>query len=131
MDNATLQRVKLTKSCFKNLRLRETENPRYSPDLAPSDFHLFGKLKEQMTGNEFESTEDLLATIRRLTNAISREEFESVFQEWERRLEEWILIGENSVSREEFSKLIIIVTAAFYVPLQHFNRISYTSTRTT
>jgi hypothetical protein len=67
-------------------------------DLASSYFHLFGKLKEQMAGSEFESTEDLLATIRRLTNGISREELESVFQEWERRLEECIQIGGDYVS---------------------------------
>jgi hypothetical protein len=50
-----------------------------------------------MAGSEFESTEDLLATIRRLTNGISREELESVFQEWERRLEECIQISRNDV----------------------------------
>jgi hypothetical protein len=61
------------------------EHPPYSSDLAPSDFCLFGKLKEQMAGSEFKSTEDLLATISALTNAISREELESAFQEWERR----------------------------------------------
>jgi hypothetical protein len=46
-----------------------------------------------MAGSEFESTEDLLATIRRLRNATSREELESVFQEWERRLENCIQVG--------------------------------------
>jgi histone-lysine N-methyltransferase SETMAR len=65
MDNATPHRAKLTKSCFKTIRLREADHPPYSPDRTPSDFYLFGKLKEQMAGSEFESTEDLLATIRR------------------------------------------------------------------
>jgi hypothetical protein len=37
-------------------------------------------------------------------------------------LEECIQIGGDYVSWEEFSKLIIIVTAAFSVPLLHFNR---------
>ena len=97
MDNATPHRAKSTKSCFKTLRLREADHPPYSPDFAPSDFYLFGKLKGQMAGSEFESTEDLLATIRLLTNAISREELESVFQEWERRLEECIQIGGDCV----------------------------------
>jgi transposase len=63
MDNATPHRAKLTKSCFKTLRLREADHPSYSPDLAPSEFYLFGKLKGQMAGSEFESTEDLLATM--------------------------------------------------------------------
>jgi transposase len=98
MDNATPHRAKLTKSCFKARRICEADHPPYSPDLAPSDFYLFGKLKGQMVGSEFESTEDLLATIRGLTNAISREERETVFQEWERRLGECIRIGREYVS---------------------------------
>jgi hypothetical protein len=98
MDSATPHGAKLTKPCFKTLRLREAHHPPYSLDIAPSDFYLFGKLKEQMAGSEFESTEDLLATIRSLTNAISRDELESVFQEWERRLEKRIQVGEDYVS---------------------------------
>jgi histone-lysine N-methyltransferase SETMAR len=98
MDNATPHRAKLTKSRLKPLRLREAYHPPYSPDLAPSDFYLSGKQKGQMTASEFESPEHLLATIRRLTNAISREELESVFQEWERRLEKCIRIGGDYVS---------------------------------
>jgi histone-lysine N-methyltransferase SETMAR len=98
MDNATPHRAKLTKSCFKIRQLREVDHPPYSPDLAPSDFDLFGKLNGQMAGREFESTDNFLATIRRLATAISREELESVFQEWERRLEECIRIGGEYIS---------------------------------
>jgi hypothetical protein len=51
-----------------------------------------------MAGSEFESTEDLVPTIKWLVNVISREELESVLQEWERRLEECIRIGGDDVS---------------------------------
>jgi hypothetical protein len=98
MHNATPHRAKLTKACFKILRLREADHPPYSPDLTASDFYLFGKPKGQMAGSEFESTQDLLATIRRVTNAISREELESIFQEWERRLKQRIRIRGDWVS---------------------------------
>jgi hypothetical protein len=37
-------------------------------------------------------------------------------------LEECIQISRNDVLWGEFHKLIIIMTAAFYVPLLHFNR---------
>jgi histone-lysine N-methyltransferase SETMAR len=57
MDNATAHRAKLAKSCFKSLRLREVHHPPDSPDLAPSDFYFFGKLKGQMAGSQFESTD--------------------------------------------------------------------------
>jgi hypothetical protein len=98
MNNATPQKPKSTQSCFKILRLREADHPPYSADIAPSDFDLFGKLKGQMTGSEFESTEDLLATSRRPANAISREELDSVFQEGDRRLGECIPIDGEYVS---------------------------------
>jgi hypothetical protein len=98
MDDGTPERAKLTKSCCTTLRLREADHSAYSPDIAPSDFSLFGKLKRQMAGSEFESPEDLLATMRRLTNAISREELGSVFQECERILEECIRISGDYVS---------------------------------
>jgi hypothetical protein len=80
MDNATPHRPKLTKSCVKPLRLREADHPPYSLDLGSSGFHLFGTLKEQMAGSEFESTANLLGMIKQLTNAIARGELESVFK---------------------------------------------------
>ncbi|GFR83516.1 histone-lysine N-methyltransferase SETMAR [Elysia marginata] len=35
-----------------------------SPDLAPSDFYLFPKLKEHLRGNHYESDEDVEAAVR-------------------------------------------------------------------
>jgi hypothetical protein len=63
LDNAIPHRVKFTKSCFNTLRLPEADDLRYSPDLAASDFYLFGKLKRQMERSEFESTKVLLARV--------------------------------------------------------------------
>ena len=34
------------------------QHPPHSPDLAPSDFHLFGPLKESLRGIKFENNED-------------------------------------------------------------------------
>jgi hypothetical protein len=33
--------------------------PRYSPNIAPSDFFLFQKVKPAVKGHDFESTEDI------------------------------------------------------------------------
>jgi len=35
------------------------QHPPYSPDLAPSDFRLFGPLKESLAGIKFENNEDV------------------------------------------------------------------------
>ena len=39
------------------------EQPPYSPDLAPSDFHLFGPLKEELGGQRFEDDEEVEAFV--------------------------------------------------------------------
>ena len=43
--------------------LKGAAHPPYSPDLAPSDFHLFGKLKKKIAGMEFASEDELSSEI--------------------------------------------------------------------
>ena len=38
--------------------------PPYSPDLAPSDFHLFGPLKDTLRGTRFEDDESVIHAVR-------------------------------------------------------------------
>jgi hypothetical protein len=53
---------------------RTTANPHraFSPDLAPSDFFLFGALNDQLSGRIFESPEELVQAIREIASAIPR-----------------------------------------------------------
>jgi len=39
-------------------------HPSYSPDLAPSDFHLFGPLKDTLRGTRFEDDESVIRAVR-------------------------------------------------------------------
>jgi histone-lysine N-methyltransferase SETMAR len=39
------------------------EHPPYSPDLAPSDFHLFPKLKIFLAGQRFSSNQEVIAAV--------------------------------------------------------------------
>jgi hypothetical protein len=39
-------------------------HPPYSPDLAPSDFHLFGPLKDALRGTRFEDDESVIRAVR-------------------------------------------------------------------
>jgi len=43
---------------LKQLKWEAMEHPAYSPDLAPSDFHLFGPLKEALRGRRFSRGDD-------------------------------------------------------------------------
>jgi len=45
------------------------EHPAYSPDLAPADFHLFGRLKEALRGRRFSCDDDVKAVVHQWLRA--------------------------------------------------------------
>ena len=45
------------------------EHPAYSPDLAPSDFHLFGPLKEALRGRRFSCDDYVKAAVHQWLRA--------------------------------------------------------------
>ena len=49
-DNARPHTSAATKDAIQRLDFSVLPHPPYSPDLAPSDFHLFPKLKEHLKG---------------------------------------------------------------------------------
>jgi hypothetical protein len=65
-------------------------HPPYSPDLAPSDFFLFGHLKSHSIGRQFDSPEDLIRGIQAALLVICRDTIERVFDEWIDRIESCI-----------------------------------------
>ena len=71
--------------------------PPYSPDIAPSDFFLFGYMKEKLKGCKFSSKEELLSAIYAILEEIPEQQLKEVFIEWERRLEKVIASGGNYV----------------------------------
>jgi hypothetical protein len=54
----------------------------YLPDLAPSDFYLFGYLKGRLQGQTFEDGDRLFDAIMTLTATIEKVTLERVFLEW-------------------------------------------------
>jgi hypothetical protein len=61
-----------------------------SPDLAPSDFYLFGKVKTALRGQIFEEENELVAAVKEVLTTISRDELESVSADWLRKLDECV-----------------------------------------
>jgi histone-lysine N-methyltransferase SETMAR len=51
LDNARPHTARVTQERIQELQWELLEHPPYSPDLAPSDFHLFGPLKYTLVGN--------------------------------------------------------------------------------
>jgi len=52
-DNARSHTARTTVATITDLHFECLPHPPYSPDLAPSDFHKFGPLKEAMGGKKF------------------------------------------------------------------------------
>ena len=77
--------------------MHNAEHPPYSPDLAPSDFYLFGKLKNQIKGLVFESAEEIKDWVVTQFESIKTDELKSVFEEWKARLRTCIRNGGHYV----------------------------------
>jgi len=61
-DNTCPHTTAHTLETLKQLKWEAVEHPAYSPDLVPSDFHLFGPLKEPLKGRRF-SCDDVKAVV--------------------------------------------------------------------
>jgi hypothetical protein len=56
-------------------------HPPYSPDIAPSDFHLFGYVKRCLAGLSFEDADQLLAAVEGVLEGIEKVTLQAVFLE--------------------------------------------------
>ncbi|GFN97387.1 histone-lysine N-methyltransferase SETMAR [Plakobranchus ocellatus] len=63
-DNVTPLSANLTQQWLQRYGWEILPHPAHSPDLAPSDFHLFGPLKRHLGGMAFETEDDLISELR-------------------------------------------------------------------
>jgi len=66
------------------------DHPPYSPDLAPSDYHLFPGLKKQLTGRHFSSDTEVIAAAETWLDGQPSEFFLSDLQKLEQRAKKCI-----------------------------------------
>jgi len=62
-DNAPVHKSVLSMEKLRDLHYELLEHPPYSPDLAPSDFSLFPKLKLFLAGQRFSSSQEATAAV--------------------------------------------------------------------
>ena len=65
-------------------------HPPYSPDLAPTDFFLFPKLKTTLKGRRFQIIEEIQENATIELRAITSSAFQEAFQKWKKRWERCI-----------------------------------------
>jgi histone-lysine N-methyltransferase SETMAR len=62
--------------------MKKAPHPPYSPDLAPSDFYLFGYLKHCLAGESFADSGELLQGVKTILTGIQKTTLEAVSLEW-------------------------------------------------
>jgi histone-lysine N-methyltransferase SETMAR len=63
-DDAHPHTAKITMETLRKLKWNLLTHPPYSPDLAPSDFYLFGRLKSDLQGMRFADNDAVIQTVR-------------------------------------------------------------------
>ena len=81
-DNAPCHRSKVVKNYMALKKFSRAPHPPFSPDLAPSDFYLLGKVKNKTQGVHFKDEEELLLTIQSEFEKIPQDELFRVFDGW-------------------------------------------------
>jgi len=91
-DNAPSRRALATHKKLAYLGFQCLDHPPYSPDLAPSDYHLFpGLKKKQLKGRHFTSDAEVIAATETRLNGQISEFFLSVLQKLEQRDKKWVV----------------------------------------
>ena len=65
----------------------------YSPDLAPCDFCLFPKLKENFRGYRYETIEEMKEAVTKVIDTLTQEDFYGAFQKLLERYNKCIAAG--------------------------------------
>lgn len=72
-DNAPAHMSAVARTKADDLGLEILEHPPYSPDLAPSDFFLFGQMKSHLRGTRFSSDEELKEAVLEWLNGQNKD----------------------------------------------------------
>jgi hypothetical protein len=80
-DNVRPHTAKLSTQYFTENRRQLAPHPPHSPDLAPSDFYLFGHVKRCLAGLSFDDADQLLAAVEGVLESIGKMTLQSVFLE--------------------------------------------------
>jgi histone-lysine N-methyltransferase SETMAR len=90
-DNGRPHTAVLTRDKLKEFHWETLQHPHYSPDLSPSDYHLFGPLKEAMGGHRFQSDDGVEEFVRNWAMTLPPTFYEEGIQKlpthWQKRVE--------------------------------------------
>ena len=82
--------VKAKRKYLEENKVVRIDHPPYSPDLAPSDFYLFGYIKNAFANIVLNSMEEAVKEIMAFVEGNPKKQLIAVFDEWRRRLQSCI-----------------------------------------
>jgi hypothetical protein len=80
-DNAGPHIAKLSTQYFNENRMKSAPHPLYFPNLAPSDFYLFGYVKRCPISLSFDDADQLLTAVEGVLEGIEKMTLQAVFLE--------------------------------------------------
>ncbi|UYV68478.1 hypothetical protein LAZ67_5004434 [Cordylochernes scorpioides] len=96
-------------------------HPAYNPDLAPSDFYLFGKLKDSLRVRTFENDEMLLHEVRGRFRKQDTAFYQSAFVSWKERWTKCVQReGERFLQRPHASCPILFLIIQYRLNTEHY-----------
>jgi transposase len=84
-DNAPVHSSAVAQQKITEWRFELLAHPPYSPDLGPSDFHLFPKLKKFLAGKRFRSNEEVINAVNTYFEALEESHFREGIEKLEKR----------------------------------------------
>jgi len=80
-DNSPAHTALSVKEFLATKQITVLEHPANSPDLVPSDFFLFPKIKEILKGRHFDGIDDIRSNTTAALNPIPQNHFKNCFEE--------------------------------------------------
>jgi len=105
-DNAPAYRTLATQKKLAYLGFQCLSHPPYSPDLAPSDYHLFPGLKKKLKGRHLSSDAEVIAVAETWSDRQPSEFFLSGLQKVEQHTEKCIELRGEYV--EQIRSLVVV-----------------------
>jgi histone-lysine N-methyltransferase SETMAR len=98
-DNASSHTAKHTQDILQRMKWEILMHPPYSPDLAPSDFHLFPHLKKHLRGHHFETEDELKKAVQTWVKSQSPDFYARGFEKLLDRYYKCINLGGDYVEK--------------------------------
>jgi histone-lysine N-methyltransferase SETMAR len=86
LDNCCVHFSRVPEQFIAQDHISRVPQPAYSPELAPSDFWLFGHLKNSLAGRMFDDPEELWDGITSFLEKVQPSELHVVFSHWVERV---------------------------------------------